>query len=182
MKKFEAQNILIPGLRNSDAGHWQTDWERNYPKEFGRVNQSDWERPNKDAWVNRIELELEDCNYENLVLIGHSVGCATIVHWQNEFAHHIKGALLVAPSDVDHPNFPSYITGFAPMPVRKLPVPSIVVASSDDHVVTIERAKHFATCWGSEFVIIQNAGHIETKSGFGKWEYGLELVQKLRNL
>jgi uncharacterized protein len=114
-----------------------------------------------------------------VILIGHSVGCATIVNWHHRFGKRIKGALLVAPSDVDDPNYPEYITGFSPLPLQKLLFPSIVVASTNDHVVAYERAKYFAACWGSELVILQNAGHIEDKSGYGNWQAGLELVSKL---
>lgn len=182
MKKLEAKNINIPGLRNSDTGHWQTDWETRFPESFQRVHQLSWEQPDKGLWTNAIEESLADSNHQDLILIGHSVGCATIMHWHKDFHHRIKAALLVAPSDVDRLGFPKYITGFSPMPLDLLPFPSIVVASTDDHVVSIERAEYFAENWGSDFVTIENAGHIETKSGFGKWEEGLGLVWKLRKL
>ena len=172
-------NINIPGLRNSDDHHWQTIWEKEYPDEFYRVNQRDWEKPACDEWTERIEEELKGFDYSQLVLVGHSVGCVTIIKWFERYGHQIKGALFVAPSDVDKPNYPKYIQGFNPMPAKKLPFPSIVVASSDDHVVEIERAKIFARNWGSEFVALQNAGHIESKSGFGKWDEGLLFLKRL---
>ncbi|WP_299707923.1 alpha/beta fold hydrolase [uncultured Pontibacter sp.] len=171
--------INIPGLYNSDKEHWQTIWENEYPDEFLRVVQSDWQNPTCDEWINRIEEELQQFDYGQLILIGHSVGCVTIIKWFEKYGHQIKGALFVAPSDVDKPGYPKYITGFSPMPERKLPFPSIVVASSNDHVVAIERARLFASNWGGEFVELENAGHIETKSGFGKWDFGLELLKKI---
>jgi uncharacterized protein len=172
-------NIIIPGLQNSDENHWQTIWESENPEEFFRIVQSDWEKPNCNEWTNRIEEELKKFNYEQLILIGHSVGCVTIIKWFEKYGHKVKGALFVAPSDVDKPGYPKYITGFNPMPENKLPFPSIVVASSNDHVVEIERARLFAKNWGSEFVELKNAGHIESKSGFGKWNFGLELINKI---
>lgn len=173
-------NINIPGLRSSDDNHWQTIWEKEYPDEFFRVVQSDWENPNCNEWIERIEKELKRFDYEQLILISHSVGCVSIIKWFESYGHRIRGALFVAPSDVDRPGYPKYITGFNPMPEHELPFPTIVVASSDDHVVTIERAKLFSRNWGSEFVVLDRAGHIESKSGFGKWDFGLELIKKIR--
>ena len=174
-------NVNIPGLRNSDEKHWQTIWEKEQPDKFYRVQQFDWENPDCKKWIDRIEEELHKFNYEDLVLIGHSVGCVTIIKWYETYGHKIKGALFVAPSDVDRPDYPKYISGFKPMPENKLPFPSIIVASSNDHVVEIDRARQFARNWGSEFVEIKNAGHIESKAGFGKWDFGLELLEKLVN-
>ncbi len=173
-------NILIPGLRNSDEDHWQSIWEREYPGKFFRVVQADWENPDCDTWTARIEETLKHFDHEELVLIGHSVGCVTIIKWAEKYGRTIKGALFVAPSDVDKPNYPKYITGFSPMPETELPFPSIVVASTNDHVVELERARLFANNWGSEFVELENAGHIESKSGFGKWDLGLELIERIK--
>jgi hypothetical protein len=91
----------------------------------------------------------------------------------------IRGALLVAPSDPEAASFPSGPTGFAPMPLVRLPFPSVVVASSNDPFVTVVRAQTFARAWGSEFVMIRNAGHINTASGLGDWPEGLALLHKL---
>jgi predicted alpha/beta hydrolase family esterase len=56
-----------------------------------------------------------------------------------------------------------------------------VVASDNDHVTEIERSKEFARNWGSQLVVLKNAGHIEPSSGFGNWSLGLELIEKLEN-
>lgn len=66
------------------------------------------------------------------------------------------------------------------MPLTRLPFKTIVVASTNDHVVTLERARYFANCWGSELEILSEAGHFEEKSGYGAWPEGLELLDRLR--
>ena len=75
--------------------------------------------------------------------------------------------------------FPAGATGFSPVPLIKLPFPSIVVASTNDFFVTLERAQQFATAWGSEFVNIGDAGHLNVASGYGEWDAGLEILKKL---
>ena len=171
--------FTVPGLRNSGPGHWQSIWEKNHPAEFSRISQLNWQEPECGAWIRKIEEQLLPVDYSQTILIGHSVGCAAILHWYAKFQHPVKGALLVAPSDVDKPDYPPYIKGFSPMPLEKLPFKTIVTASTNDHVVNIDRARYFASCWGSEFITLENAGHIEGKSGFGEWLEGLELLRRL---
>jgi predicted alpha/beta hydrolase family esterase len=171
--------INIPGLHNSDTSHWQTNFERTDPNNFFRVTQENWNEPDCNTWINQIELELKNFNHAELILIGHSIGCMAIVKWYEKYGHIIKGALLVAPSDSERDGYPTYISGFVPIPTFKMPFPTIFVASTNDPVTEMDRSKAFAYNWGSELIILENAGHIEPKSGFGDWEYGLTLINRL---
>jgi uncharacterized protein len=144
-----------------------------------RVIQDDWEAPHCADWVARLDQALAYAG-PDILLVAHSAGCALVAHWavgcQQE---RIGGALLVAPSDPEAPTFPASATGFAPIPLLRLPFPSIVVASSNDPFVTVARAQTFASAWASEFIMIGEAGHINTASGFGDWPEGLALLQRL---
>jgi predicted alpha/beta hydrolase family esterase len=119
-----------------------------------------------------------------VVLVAHSSSCALVAHWARDASHdnvaRVRGALLVAPSDPEGPNFPDGPTGFAPMPAVQLPFPSIVVASRDDKYVTMERAREYAASWGSQLVDLGDAGHINASSGLGTWAVGYGLLQRLR--
>lgn len=172
----------IPGLRNSGPQHWQSYWERLHPEDCQRIIQDDWAAPECQAWTARVEEVLQAHDSQQLLLTGHSVGCATIVNWHRRYRRPLAGALLVAPSDVEHPGYPSYIRGFAPLFLENLPFPSIVVASDDDPVVSLERARYFARCWGSELVVLSTAGHIEEEPRFGPWEEGWELLRRLEKM
>ena len=169
----------IPGLRNSGEDHWQTRWEKKYPNDFIRIEQDDWEAPNCEAWTNRLEEVLSQHDLSEAILIGHSVGCATIVNWFSKFQHSVKGVLLVAPSDVERGDYPKYITGFIPLYLQALPFPSIVVASTNDHVTDFERAEYFADIWGSKLVEIENGGHLEKMQGNEDWSEGIQLLKEL---
>jgi uncharacterized protein len=169
--------FLLPGLYNSGPQHWQTHWEAEYG--FMRIEQKDWETPVCEDWINTIDVEIARQNLSNVILIGHSLACCTIVHWANKFHRKIKGALLVGPSDVDAPSYPPGTTGFKPMPLNNLPFPSIVIASSNDEYVSMERARHFAYCWGSELHNIGDYGHINSSSNLGLWPEGYMLLEKI---
>jgi predicted alpha/beta hydrolase family esterase len=88
--------------------------------------------------------------------------------------------MLVGPSDPTGPHYPVGPTGFAPVPLRPLPFPTIVVASTDDPFVTVSQAQAYAQAWGSRFVLLENAGHINTASGHGPWPEGFALLATLR--
>lgn len=56
----------------------------------------------------------------------------------------LKGALLVAPPDVEREGMPEGVKGFAPIPLNSLPFSSVLVASRSDESTTFERAELFA--------------------------------------
>jgi predicted alpha/beta hydrolase family esterase len=171
--------LILPGLHNSGPDHWQSRWEAE-DKTMERVIQDDWETPHCADWVVRLDQALAYAGPE-ILLVAHSAGCALVAHWAVGCQRgQVRGALLVAPSDPEAPSFPVGATGFAPIPLLRLPFPSTVVASSNDPFVTVARAQTFASAWGSEFVMIGGAGHINTASGLGDWPEGLALLRNLR--
>ena len=169
---------MLPGLGNSSEQHWQSLWEKQFP-DFLRVNQQEWDAPQCVDWINTVDRKINEHYPENVILVGHSLGCATVAFWAQKFGTKIKGALLVAPSDTEAETYTFPATGFAPIPLEKLPFPSIVVASTNDYYITLDRARQFATAWESEFVEIEDAGHINATAGYGDWEEGLKLLKKL---
>jgi len=175
---FDFDRVLIlPGLHDSGPEHWQTLWMRGRSA-FRRVEQEDWVAPRCEDWALRLEAAVGEAGTE-AVLVAHSAACALIAHWATRSPRTVRGALLVAPSDVEAPSFPAGPTGFAPMPLRRLPFPSIVVASGDDPYVSLARARYFAERWGSRFVPIGDVGHINSASGLGDWPRGFELLRAL---
>jgi len=172
--------LLVPGLWNSGPEHWHSYWERGRA-DCRRVVQSDWETPRRADWVATLEAAVAKAAAP-VVLAAHSLGCALVGHWAPQSKHlaKVRGALLVAPSDVEAPSYPEGPTGFSPMPLAKLPFPSIVVMSTDDEYVTPERAAFFARAWGSHLYDAGAKGHINSDSRLGMWPEGFALVEELR--
>jgi uncharacterized protein len=168
--------FIIPGLGNSGPEHWQT-WFESTGSNFYRINQKEWDAPECKDWVETIENAISNYDPSTIVLIGHSLGCSTIVQWAKKTNKKIKGALLVGPSDIEAPVYTFPAKEFTPIPLEKLRFKSIVVASANDPWVSLERAIYFANCWGSELINIGNAGHINAASGYGKWPQGLEILK-----
>ena len=170
--------FIVPGLGNSGPDHWQTFFEHS-ANNFQRIVQADWDAPNRNDWIETLEKAISGYDPRTVILIGHSLGCATIAHWATKYQKPIKGALLVAPSDPESSHYTFPAKGFAPVPDQKLNFKTIVVASSDDPWVSLERAEYFAGNWGREFINIGNAGHINVASGHTKWDEGLKILERL---
>lgn len=174
--------LILPGLGNSGPDHWQSHWERQDPT-CERVSQGEWDVPCCENWVAQLSRTVAQRSTP-AILVAHSSACALVAHWAvsaplPQLAR-IHGALLVAPSDPDNPNYPHGPVGFGPMPLRELPFPSVVVASSNDRYVSPEQARKYAAAWGGRLVLLQSAGHINASSGFGPWPEGYSLLDSLR--
>lgn len=170
--------LTIPGLGGSGPRHWQSHWSRALPQ-VRRVVQVDWDSPVRRDWIRTLDAAVRQC-HDDVILIAHSLGCALVAHWARQATGRVRGALLVAPADVDSAvHTPPVVRGFAPMPLQPLPFPSIVVASEDDPYVSMARARGFAAAWGSRFVSVGAAGHVNADSGLSSWPDGLSLVEAL---
>ncbi len=166
--------IIVPGWRDSGPGHWQSLWAERLDNAV-RVQQDDWITPSRQAWVASIARTIL-LQTEPVVIVAHSLGCIATTHLPAGAAARIQGALLVAPAD---PERRSILSDFAPVPARKLPYRSVMVASSNDPYCPVRLAGAYARAWGSEFVRIQNGGHINIESGHGEWPLGAALLQSL---
>lgn len=169
--------LTVPGLGGSGPNHWQTLWE--HAPNIRRVEQRDWNDPVLVEWVARLDRAVTQARAP-VVLVAHSLGVALVNHWAGHAPGRVKGALLVAPADVDSKDHPPEAQRFGPMPLAPLPFPSIVVASENDPFMSSGRARYFADAWGSRFVNVGKLGHINADSGLGRWEDGFALLNELQ--
>ncbi|MDA8451789.1 alpha/beta hydrolase [Acidovorax sp. NCPPB 3859] len=166
--------IVVPGWRDSGPGHWQTLWADRLPG-ARRVVQDDWITPTREAWVRTLERTVLEAPHP-VVIVAHSLGCIASAHMGPQARSRVTGALLVAPAD---PERRAVLSDFAPVPYAPLPYRSILVASSNDPYCPIRLAGAYARAWGSEFVRLQQAGHINVDSGHGEWPLGWALLHSL---
>lgn len=174
--------LVVPGLDNSGPDHWQSLWEERR-SDCRRVDLGCWSEPDRRIWTERLDAALAMTDGP-IVLVAHSLGCLTIAWWAlgaaPEKLARIRGALLVAPPDVDAEDAHPFVRRFAPAPNRALPFPSILVASRDDRYAAFDRLEALARAWGSRFVDAGHTGHINASSGLGYWSDGEALLEELR--
>jgi predicted alpha/beta hydrolase family esterase len=166
--------VIVPGWRDSGPGHWQSLWTEQLP-DMVRVVQDDWITPSRQAWVDTLRCTILD-QPAPVVIAAHSLGCIAVTHLPEDALAHIRGALLVAPAD---PERKAVLADFSPVPHARLPFRSVLVASGNDPFCPVRLAGAYARAWGSEFVRLQDAGHINLESGFGPWPLGRALLRSL---
>ncbi|MGW6917492.1 RBBP9/YdeN family alpha/beta hydrolase, partial [Kitasatospora sp. NPDC054939] len=174
--------LVLPGYENSGPEHWQSRWEAADPA-FRRVEQEDWDHPEPGAWVARLDEAVAAAGQDGpVVLVAHSLGCVTVARWvagvPAERTAGVRGALLVAPADIDRAEVPA-LYGFRPVALAAFPFPAVVVSSSDDPWVAPERARGFAAAWGARYVEPGAFGHLNSASGLGDWPAGRDLLAEL---
>ncbi|WP_245553813.1 RBBP9/YdeN family alpha/beta hydrolase [Cytophaga aurantiaca] len=170
--------INVPGLGGSGESHWQTYWEKAYP-EIIRVEQKDWDHPVRSIWVDQLIETIAQSGGKPVVLIGHSLGCATIVHAAKANAlQGVSGAFLVAMPDVERADFPKECIGFSPMPRIELPFTSVMIASENDPYISSAELKKWADILGADFISVGEREHIGTAAKLEYWEEGQGLFEE----
>src|SRR5688572_10864827 len=168
--------LVLPGLGGAGPDHWQAAWEKAFPS-MQRVEQANWEKPAYEDWSERLTEAVAKAT-PPVVLVAHSLGTSLTMRWafdRPELAKKVAGAFLVAPTDRDlfdaKPSSP--VRGWGPMILKRLPFPSMVLASRDDDRVSYERAEAFAKAWGSTLIDAGNLGHMGSGAKLGMWPFGL---------
>lgn len=175
--------LIIPGLGNSNARHWQTRWEFDR-EDCQRVELGNWDNPSRSHWVTKLDLAISHQS-EPVVLVAHSLGCLVVAWWSvlagTDRWPQVLGAMLVAPPDVEQASNQPEIRRFAPFPRCRLPFPTVVVASENDPYCSITRARFMATRWGASFVNVGALGHINAASALGTWLPGQNILDRLKS-
>lgn len=176
--------LIVPGLRDHVAEHWQTLLEAKLPR-VRSVPPLEENKLSCAARIDAIEAELDNIDGP-VILVAHSAGVLMVAHWAATYSRPIKGALLAAPPDLEATwpaNYPTpdslRANGWAPLPRKPLPFPSILAASTNDYLASIEAATAMAQDWNSELVNLGDVGHLNPASGYGEWPQAEEFIRQL---
>jgi predicted alpha/beta hydrolase family esterase len=187
MRIADADILILPGLGNSGPGHWQRRWGERFPHALF-VEQDDWDHPRLGDWVGRLHQEIMLAT-RPVVIVAHSLAVPAVVHTAQRLKDtKVRGAFLVSPPDLESQELlaelPAEVSSFRNVPRDPLPFPSMLVASSNDAYVSVERAADMAAAWGSTLELVGASGHINVASGHGPWPEGLlmfhQLMKRLR--
>jgi len=175
----ELRYLLIPGGGGSGVDHWHHRWAASLPH-CSWVDQADPDGGTQPEWVATINNAIA-ASSTPAVLVAHSLACIAVAHWATAHDGPVAAALLVAPADIDddwaEPD--SLYKRFQPIPLHPLPFPSTVVASTNDRLLTSDRARSFATAWGAKLEIAGDHLHLGSDALLDTWPTGRGYLREL---
>ena len=184
----DATVLIVPGLRDESAEHWQSLLVSELQR-VGRPVRSvkPLGRGNLDCELRVAQVQQEAAATNGpLILVAHSGGAWTVAHWASQARGEVRGALLAVPPNFDVPMPAGYPAldalsagGWLPLPRTPLPFPSIVAASRNDPLASYEWVTALAADWHSRVVDLGSVGHLNPASGFGPWPRASELIAAL---
>jgi predicted alpha/beta hydrolase family esterase len=168
--------LIVPGIGGSGPDHWQSLWEQPPDRRCTRFRPASWDEPDAADWVDALDASLKSLGPDTVV-VTHSLGGPTAAHLLSHRATPCRAAVLVAPPDVNHPDFPDAASTFVDLPTGPAAVPVLVVSSSDDIWCSPEESRRLASRWGAQNVEVGPYGHINAESGLGEWLWGWYLLR-----
>jgi len=171
--------LLLHGWGGSDTPHWQSWLASEIAKDYGKVSFlkfSDFEFPDKERWKKELLIELAD--FKPDVVVCHSLANTLWFHICNEeIMRDVEKLFLVAvPSlkcDVDE--IKSFFPVDAPKNLHAKEV--LLVGSSNDPYMIQSELKELQTSLDVKMEILVDAGHINSDSGYGEWQWILNKIK-----
>ena len=176
--------VTVPGLRGHVEDHWQTHLAARLPN----VRPVPPLGPDNPGLADRVAAlqAIVAAAGTPVIIVAHSAGVLTTLHWALRHTGPVRGALLVTPPDLAAPlpaGYPSLALleehGWLPVPRRPLPFPSIVAASTNDPLGDPDRVRALAVAWGSRVREIGAVGHLNPASGYGNWPQADLLIDEI---
>ncbi|MEA3419627.1 MAG: alpha/beta hydrolase [Campylobacterota bacterium] len=171
--------LILHGWGGSDTPHWQAELACTLAKDYGTVSfplLDNCHFPSKNRWVRQVKEILEDFKPDTVVC--HSLA-NTLWFWlcQQEMRT-VEKLIMVSPPSLTT-NVDTIKTFFpCPMPQILCAKETIMIVSDNDPYITINEAQKLSKHYHAPLTIIENAGHINADSGYGKWEYIEKLIIK----
>lgn len=159
--------VIAPGYLDSDAGHWQTLWQREWGAQAVRTAPQSWVEPDFDDWQAALDAVVEPGS----VILAHSLGCLATLAWLDAHPGVAAGAFLVAVPDPWQADFPETIRGYD-RPLTPVADPALMIGSPDDPYASWTFTQQAAQTLGVRLIKVEGGGHLSTASGRGPWREG----------
>ncbi|MEW2476502.1 alpha/beta fold hydrolase [Micromonospora gifhornensis] len=175
------RHLVVPGRGVPSVDHWSRSWVRDRP---GFQWAPEPPGPPYVAAERVAALHAAiSADAEPVILVAHSAGCLTVAVWARQHIGPVRAALLVTPPYLDPDWKPgpgeSVDVVIDHVPREPLPFHSILVASRTDPNATFAQFEAYARDWGSELFDAGAVGHLDSKTGFGPWPDGEDLLRSL---
>jgi len=174
------KTLILHGWGGSDAPHWQAELAAEIAKNYGTVSfplLDNCHYPSKNRWVKQVKLFIKE--FKPNTVVCHSLA-NTLWFWlcKEDGMPTIQRLFMVSPPSLASED--KTIKTFFPCPLpQHLYAKEVhMIVSDDDPWVQVDEAKKLATHFNAMFTVLEGAGHINTDSGYGKWEWIEKLIMR----
>ena len=179
--------FIVHGFEGNPHGNW-FDWLSAQVRAAGFQADSlampNPERPTVSSWQFALDQFIGKPD-ENTFLVGHSLGCITLLHFLSRQQPEKIGGLVLAAGFTDPlpplPALDGYIKGATPEfdILRKIQMPKHCIISDDDTHVPPELTLSMAEKLKSPVTHIAKGGHLMTSDGFTELPQAWEVLKPM---
>lgn len=181
------------GTSNDGWYPWIERELKKYNIEVIRFDMPNTANPKIEEWVNTLESKVEELN-NNTFLIGHSIGCQTIMRYlERKDITKIGGIVLVAPwldllpkaiEDEESYNiaYPWINIPINFEKVKKFSDNIYCIFSDNDYFVSLNQEKEFKTKLNAKTIVVKEKGHISQEDNVYELKEILETCKKMLQL
>jgi len=171
--------LILHGWGGSDFPHWQSHLASEIAKNYGTVSfplLDNCHFPSKNRWLKQVKKILEEFNPN--IVVCHSLA-NTLWFWLcQEDIKSVEKLFMVSPPSLQttEDTIKTFFPCAVPQNIHAKEVHLIV--SDNDPWVKLDEAENLAKSIDAKYTVIEDAGHINADSGFGKWGFIEDLVLK----
>ncbi len=178
------------GAKDDGWYPWLDEKISNENNKVFRFNMPNTANPKIDEWVSFLDQQIDNLD-ENTYLVGHSIGCQTILRYlQSKDVTKIGGVLLVAPwldlLDYAIEDEESYDTAM-PWLTEKIDFEKVkkftnnirCIFSDDDYFVSIDQKDKFEKLLDAKTLVVSGKGHISEEDGVNELDEILDECNKM---
>lgn len=172
--------LIVHGWGGSDYPHWQSWLAGKLAKDYGCVyflKFSDVENPTKKEWSEELLAALDD--FKPDIVVCHSLANTLWFHLANQKKlQKIKKLFLVAPPSM-HCHIEE-LKEFFPceIPSDLYADDVLLIGSNNDPYMDESELLRLQAELGVDMEVLNNGGHINADSNYGKWDFILNEVKK----
>ena len=171
------KTLILHGWGGSDHPHWQSELASEIAKNYGTVSfplLDNCHFPSKNRWIKQVKKLLKEFKPDTVVC--HSLA-NTLWFWlcQEEMLE-VERLFMVSPPSLKTEE--ATIKTFFPceIPSNCYAKHIELIVSDNDPWIKLDEAETMAKSIGTNYTVVENAGHINADSGYGKWELIEEMV------
>jgi len=178
--------LIVHGYRGAPSAHWFPWLAEALRQDRATVSvpaMPDPLAPDPDAWAQTLEQTLPVMD-SRTTLIGHSLGCITVLRHLQRVGTTIGAYVLVSGFDRALPGLPE-LEAFTAAPIdhgrlRAQAPQRASIMSDNDTIVDPAASRDLATHLQTEIREIRGGGHFLDREGFTQLSPLLDLLRKFR--